>query len=84
MWDALGLGFTMLDFSESGATSAAFEAAAKELHVPFARRHHTSVELAETYGTSAILIRPDHFIAWVERDEQFEVEMVLKHAIGAG
>lgn len=62
VYDAVGDGFTLLDFTPDGR-GAAFEAAAQASGLPFVRVADPGGP-AERYGAEMVLVRPDHYVAW--------------------
>jgi 2-polyprenyl-6-methoxyphenol hydroxylase-like FAD-dependent oxidoreductase len=63
---ALGPGFTLL--SEDDSTEAAMGRAARALGVPL-KTVRMSPEWRACYGTGAVLLRPDRFVAWCGGDD---------------
>ena len=82
LWDALGPGFTLLDFSGDTGRTAAFEAAAASRGIPFRAVEHKDANLAKAYDTEAVLVRPDQFVAWVEGGYREDAEEVLARTVG--
>lgn len=80
VWDLLGEGFTLLDFTGDGG--AGFEAAAEALGVPFRHEAIPDRALREAYGAEMILVRPDQFIAWAGDGVQVDADAILRRAIG--
>lgn len=82
LWDALDPGFTLMDFSGDNALSTGFASAAEALGVPFKVLALQSGALRKVYGCSAILVRPDQFIAWVGSSAEADTKSILARAIG--
>lgn len=83
MFEVLGEGFTLLDFSGEDGVAADFKAAAVVQGVPLTIVADTSAEARESYGVSRILVRPDHFVAWAGDDPEVPAETILARARGA-
>ena len=88
VFDALGAGFTLLDFGADDASASAFEDAARALRLPLdVVREPEATEETARYRASLILVRPDHFVAWTgdgkaALDAPF-ASAVLRRAVGA-
>ena len=82
LWDALGPGFTLMDLGGDTALSARFASAAESLGVPFKVLTLRSGALRRAYGCSAVLVRPDQFIAWVGSSAGSDPKSILARAIG--
>ncbi|WP_172298950.1 FAD-dependent monooxygenase [Pseudoruegeria sp. HB172150] len=79
LFQALGSGYALLDFTPDGR-GAAFEATARRLGLPFTRIADPGGDGARVYGTPLVLVRPDHFVAWSGGDG--EADAVLGVAVG--
>ncbi len=79
-FDRLGAGFTL--FVEDGARGADFAACAAAMGLPLATVTVAKGGLCAAYGADAVLVRPDHFVAWVE--DETEAGAVLARATGRG
>ena len=79
IWDRLGAGFTLLNFT--GDEAAGFEAAAELLGIPFQHAAISGKALQDAYGAGLILVRPDQFIAWVGDEMPRDAEAILRRAI---
>ena len=79
-FDRLGAGFTL--FAEDGARGAALGASAATMGVPLAVVPVARGGLRDAYGTDALLVRPDHFVAWIE--DGADAGAVLRRATGRG
>ena len=82
LWDLLGAGFTLLNFTGDVALAAAFDAAAKERSLPLKTLDLTSATLMELYEAEAVLVRPDHFVSWVGRGAHADAAEILERVIG--
>lgn len=81
IWEKLGDGFTLLDFTDSGSGSIFVEAAA-ERSVPLKHIKISSSVLRDVYGTMAILVRPDQFVAWAGDPAESDARTILHQSIG--
>ena len=79
-YDHLGAGFTL--FVEDAALGAAFAACADQMALPLAVVTVAKGGLTEAYDSPVILVRPDHFVAWVE--DGSAPQAVLHRVIGQG
>ncbi|MGB7859891.1 MAG: FAD-dependent monooxygenase [Acidimicrobiia bacterium] len=78
LFEMLGPGFSLIvDVSEPNLARV-FEDAADRMKIPLTVVRTTT----EGYGTRVVLVRPDHFIAWVEDGEPHSAESVLGKAVG--
>lgn len=82
MWDRLGPGFTLLDFTGAPGIPRRFEDAARRRNVPFRVAALADPRLEEVYGCEAMLVRPDQFLAWVGTGVHADAEIILDRAIG--
>ena len=73
-WDDLGACFTL--FANEDTTLSAFAQAAKALRVPVVMRKRA--------GGPAILVRPDHFVAWSGSADPASAADILRRATGHG
>ena len=71
-----------MDFCGDNALSTGFASAAETLGVPFKALALQSGALRKVYGCSAILVRPDQFIAWVGSSAEADTKSILARAIG--
>lgn len=68
VFDELGDGFTLLEFGGDDGRAAAFEDAARTLNIPLKIIRDSAAEGREAYTASAVLVRPDHFVAWTSNE----------------
>lgn len=79
LFDRLGSGFALLTSDAHGHTVPRFRGAASNLGVPL----EIIVENDMTpYETNAILVRPDHFISWVDDGTAADPATVLSISVG--
>ncbi len=64
LFDQFGTGFTLLRLGTNPPDSAAFEAAARELNMPFTQLDIADDDIRALYGRDLALIRPDQHVAW--------------------
>lgn len=76
--DALGPGHTLMVLGPAAGAAAAFEQAAAALHLPLAVVHDPAPQEAQRYGAPLVLVRPDHFVAWVGTDSSLSPEQAKK------
>ena len=80
LFSRLGRGFTLLTEESRGEDASRFTDAARELGVPL---NTVSLTGMAGYGTSTILVRPDHYIAWVDDGSTLDASKILATAVGA-
>lgn len=73
-WQELGAGFTL--FAQDQATLTAFGQAAKAMGVP--------LDIRPRADGPAILVRPDHFVAWSGESTPDSADAILRRATGHG
>ena len=73
-FDRLGAGFSLI--AASGDAADAFSVTARRLGVPLA------VITDHLYGIS-MLVRPDHYLSWVDTGGDFDPALILRRSIGA-
>ncbi len=85
VFELLGNGFTLLAIAADAATVQSFERAAGALRLPLTVVvTGTTAEVAR-YDATLVLVRPDHFVAWVAKTAQLDAaqaEQVLTLACG--
>ena len=65
LFDELGTGFTLLVAKSSSVRIGGFENVAAERGVPL-RAVRIGEGDADSYGSAAILVRPDHIVSWID------------------
>lgn len=78
-YDHLGAGFTL--FAEDAGRAAGFADAATALGLPLSVVIQPKGGVQAAYGSDTVLVRPDHFVAWVENGA--DAIAVLRRATGA-
>jgi len=82
LFGALGAGFSLIASNTAGDAIDQFRKSAQELGIPLAIvLSEVDGELAG-YETDLILVRPDHFISWVDNGSPFDAKDVLAMSIG--
>lgn len=83
VFDVLGGGFTLVSVDADVPAENAFQLAADELGVPVEVVRRAGTGEAADYGSRLILVRPDHFVAWVGDDADSAVARdVLARSVG--
>ena len=82
VFEALSTDFTLLDLSKDPATALAFAAAAEHLGLPLKVIRDTRTDGREAWQANLILVRPDHFIAWVGEKPPANAESILAKSAG--
>ena len=82
LWDQLGPGFTLMNLIKEPTITDAFESAANARDVPLKTLDLAAAGLVDFYEADAILLRPDHFVAWAGSAGQADAESILDRAIG--
>lgn len=82
LFPSLGTGLTLLADSLSDAAVEAFRTAARELGTPLEVITNQEVPDIGSYDSS-ILVRPDHFIAWVGDGDDVDQASVLRRSVAA-
>ncbi len=83
VFDQLGEGFTLLAFGAMHSDLEAFEHAALAAGVPMTVITDTADDERARYMASLILVRPDHFVAWTNRESPADVDQILRIVRGA-
>ncbi len=83
IFEELGHGFTLIDLEAPPPMVDALREAARAAAVPLQVISDPSPELRSFYGSSAVLVRPDQYVAWTSAESDFQGGAVLRHAVGA-
>jgi len=88
VFESLGAGYTLLALGEGllEADISRFEAAANKRGLPLTIIREAGTEETQRYQARWVLVRPDHFVAWVAHDAVLSaavVEEVLAVLSGA-
>ncbi|MBU75138.1 MAG: monooxygenase [Rhodospirillaceae bacterium] len=82
LWKALGAGFTLMNLADDAGLTNAFTSAARQRGIPLKTLDLASAELMDLYSVEAILVRPDHFIAWAGSAAHADATDILDRATG--
>ena len=82
LWDHLGAGFTLMNLTGDTILTEAFSSAATARGAPLKTLDLAKTGLSDSYKAEAILVRPDHFIAWTGSHADADAARILDHAIG--
>lgn len=82
LWDQLGKGFTLMNLTGDTALTAAFTAAAERRGIPLKTLDLAAAGLVDMYEAEAILVRPDHFVAWAGAGAEGDAADILDRATG--
>ncbi|MEC7494715.1 MAG: FAD-dependent monooxygenase [Pseudomonadota bacterium] len=82
LWDQLGPGFTLMNLTGDTTMTDAFASAANAHDVPLKTLDLATAGLVDFYQADAILLRPDHFVAWAGSARQTDAESILDRATG--
>ena len=82
VFDELGDGFTLLDLGSPNAFVQEFRRAADALGIPLKVIEDSRADGRELYEASAVLVRPDQFVAWASDRATGNPAEILKRAVG--
>ena len=82
IFEELGKGFVLLALDAPAEAIGAFEAAARDLKIPFKAVADTFAQGREDYESRLILIRPDQYVAWTGDGAAPDAAAVLRKAAG--
>lgn len=80
LFDRLGPGFSLLMADSGSDRVAGFVSAASEWGIPL-QQVVVEGNMAR-YDTQMVLVRPDHFVSWVDDGTGFDAAAVLARATG--
>lgn len=81
-YEVLGPDFTLFDFSDDGHIATSFSGVASELSVPLKIVRDPGSPARYVWDKSAVLIRPDQFVAWANDTEAPSAQSILAITIG--
>jgi 4-hydroxyisophthalate hydroxylase len=84
IFEELGEGFTLIDLQAPAATVRGLQEAAEAAGIPLKVFSDGHTELRSFYGSSAVLVRPDQFVAWTSEEPDADGSAILMRTIGAG
>jgi hypothetical protein len=82
LFDALGPDFTLVALDADPARVEAFGAAAAALRIPLEVVEASRAGGRERYKAGLVLVRPDQFVAWTDRQGPDDPDAVLAKATG--
>ncbi|NKB51135.1 MAG: FAD-dependent oxidoreductase [Rhizobiaceae bacterium] len=82
LFEELGQGFCLIALDGDAAVVSQFVAAAEQLGIPLSTVEDTQADGREDYRARYILVRPDHFIAWVGDIAPDNPADILSRSIG--
>jgi 4-hydroxyisophthalate hydroxylase len=82
VFEALGDGFTLIALDAPRAFVQEFRRAADALHIPLDIVEDGRANGRELYNASAILVRPDQFVAWASDHADHDPADILRRAVG--
>ena len=82
LWDMLGPGFTLLNLTGNQRLTDGVARAADHRGVPLSCLDLGDTGLMVSYEAEAILVRPDHFVAWAGTAQSADPAHILDRAIG--
>lgn len=80
----LGDGFTFVDFSDAGNIAGKMREAASDQNLAMTVIHCPDAAAAEFYEAMAMLVRPDHYVAWAGPDgpDHGQLVAIVRRAMG--
>jgi 2-polyprenyl-6-methoxyphenol hydroxylase-like FAD-dependent oxidoreductase len=84
IFDQLGRGFSLIRIGEAAPSSAAFQAASRELRMPMTVINLSQEPALDLYQKRLILVRPDQYVAWSGDEVPDNVESLLSAVAGGG
>ena len=82
LWNTLGAGFTLMMLGGDARLANGFISAAQQRGIPLKTLDLASARLMDLYEAEAILIRPDHFVAWAGSAAAADAATILDRATG--
>ena len=73
--------YTLIEV-EGDTLSKTFQAAAEKRGVPLVIHHIHDPQLRELFASRAVIVRPDHHVAWRDNGKAFDVDKVFDVLIG--
>jgi 4-hydroxyisophthalate hydroxylase len=83
VFDRLGDGLSLLALDSVDERTGRFEAAARDIGLPLEVVSDSRQGGREHYAAELVLVRPDHFVAWIGDGKATDAGRVLRRAIGA-
>jgi 4-hydroxyisophthalate hydroxylase len=82
IFEELGPGYTLIALTGDRRPTAAFQAAARALHIPLRVLVDTFDEGRTAYGCRFILVRPDQYAAWTGNELPPDPAALLRRVVG--
>ena len=82
LWNALGAGFTLMILGGDTGLANGFTSAARQRGIPLKTLDLASTKLMDLYKAETLLVRPDHFVAWVGSTAAADAATILDRATG--
>ena len=82
LWNALGAGFTLMMLGGDTGLANGFTSAARQRGIPLKTLDLASAGLMDLYKAEALLVRPDHFVAWAGSAAAADPATILDRATG--
>ena len=82
LFTELGTGFTLISLGAGKAATRRFGEAARSLGIPLSMIDDTYDGGREAYGSTMVLVRPDHYVAWVGGGDSVRAEEILSRVVG--
>ena len=82
MYSAIGDDFSLLAIDVAPEVLDEFAQSAKRLNVPLSIVDNVAKEARDNYKCNAVLVRPDHFVAWAGDAVVGEADQILRRAAG--
>lgn len=82
VYSAIGDDFSLLAIDVAPEVLDEFAQSAKRLNVPLSIVDNVAKEARDNYKCNAVLVRPDHFVAWAGDAVVGEADQILRRAAG--
>ncbi|MEP5181340.1 MAG: FAD-dependent monooxygenase [Rhizobiaceae bacterium] len=82
LFEDLGQGFSLIALDGDAKVEQEFATTANRLGMPLTIIQDSCADGREAYQARYILVRPDHFVAWVGDKAPLDIERILARAIG--
>ena len=82
VFEALGMGYTLLAFGEGQGAAQGFESAARVLKLPLKVVRDSFDHGREAYESQLILVRPDQYVAWCGNEGPADTPALMRKIAG--
>lgn len=82
VYELLGPGFTLLDFSSDRTCSSNWTEAAKLFGIPLSVVACSGEDTRQAYAAELVLVRPDQYVAWAGAAADGDAAVILSRAAG--